>query len=165
MSGIGESTEFGLRWDAIGLKTHGKMCREIANDLNVYFATVSHWCKNWETGEYLEDKPRSGIGPQHWIQLRRLFHQNLLQQRQSTRNLSRRLSNHEHQVSHMSVQRYLSKKCVACAYRRTKIPKFTEEHGENWLKFFRTCYTGPKKIGVGLFSVVRVLKKFIHQKF
>ena len=46
------------------------------------------------------------------------------------------------------------KKIVACAYRRTNIPKLTEEHVENRLKFFRTRPTGPKKIGVGLFSVV-----------
>ena len=35
----------------------------------------------------------------------------LTEKRQSTRKLSRRLSNHEHQVSHMTVQRYLSTKC------------------------------------------------------
>ena len=105
MSEIGESTEFGLRWEAIGLKTHGKMCREIANDLNVYFATVSHWCKNWETGEYLEDKPRSGIGPQHWIKLRRLFQQILLQKRD---NLP---GNYPGDSQTMNI------KCLTCQYK------------------------------------------------
>ena len=79
MSGIGEFTEFGLCWEATGLKTAGKMCREIANDLNVYFAIVSHWCKKWRIGEYLESKPRSGVGHQHWIELWSLFKQILLQ--------------------------------------------------------------------------------------
>ena len=60
MSGIGGSTQFGLRWRAIGLRTAGKTCREIAKELNVHFATVSRWCKKFDTGESLEDKPRSG---------------------------------------------------------------------------------------------------------
>ena len=144
------------------------MCREIANDLNVYFATVSHQCKNWDTGVYLEDKPRSGIGPQYWIKLRRLFQQILLQKRDNLPgNFPGDSQTMKHQVSHMSGKKpFVQKLCCLClAYKRTKIPKLTEKHVENRLKFFRTGPTGPKKIGVWLFSVVRVLLKFIQQKF
>ena len=60
MSGIGGSEQFGLRWQAIGLKSAGKTCRAIARELNVHFATVSGWCNKYDEGESQEDKPRSG---------------------------------------------------------------------------------------------------------
>lgn len=60
MSGIGGSAQFGLRWQAIGLRNAGKICREISRELNVHFTTVSRWCKKYDEGESLEDQPRSG---------------------------------------------------------------------------------------------------------
>ena len=93
-----------------------------------------HWCKMWETGEYQEYKPRSGISPQHWIELRKLFQKILLQKRDNLPENYPEDSNHGHQMPNMSEQRYLSKNVVACPTWRTNIPKLTEEHGENWLK-------------------------------
>ena len=137
MSGIGGSTQFGLRWRAIGLRTAGKTCREIAKELNVHFATVSRWCKKFDTGESLEDKPRSGRPTVLDRVSKIVLAKSLTKKRQSTRKLSKRLSNHGHQVSHMTIQRYLSKNLGAHAYRRTKIPKLTEEHVKKRLKFCR----------------------------
>ena len=80
----------------------------------------------------------------------------LTEKRQSTRKLSRRLKPWTSSVSHDSPKMLL--------LVPTKITKLTEEHGENWLKLISTGSTGPKKIGIELFSVVRVLMKFIYQE-
>ena len=129
MSGIGGSTE----WEAIGLKT-----ADVQGDRQrpkCLFCDNFSLVQEGETEEYLEDKPRSSR-PSALDQASKIVSANsLTEKRQSTRKLAKRLSsNHGHQSSHRTVQRYLLKNVVACAYRRTKIPKLTEEHVENLLK-------------------------------
>ena len=137
MSGIGGSEQFGLRWQAKGLKSAGKTCRETARELNVHFATVSCWCKEYAEGESLEDKPRSGRPSVLDRVSKIVVAKSLTKKRQSTRKLSTKLSNCGHPVTHMTIQRYLVKDLGACAYRRLKIPKLTEEHVKKRLKFCR----------------------------
>ena len=57
------------------------------------------------------------------------------EKRQSTRNLSKRLSRHGHKMCHMTVQNYLVKNLGAKAFKRRKIPKLTEKHVKRRLKF------------------------------
>ena len=57
------------------------------------------------------------------------------EKRQSTRNLSKRLSRHGHKMCHMTVQNYLVKNLGAKAFKRWKIPKLTEKHVKRRLKF------------------------------
>ena len=137
MSGIGGSAQFGLRWQAIGLRNAGKICREISRELNVHFTTVSRWCKKYDEGELLEDQPRSGRPSVLNRVSKIVIAKSLTKKRQSTRKLSRKLTDHGHPVSHMTIQRYFVKDLGARAYRRTKIPKLTEEHVEKRLKFCR----------------------------
>ena len=73
----------------------------------------------------------------------------LTEKRQSTRKLSRRLKPWTSSVSHDSPKMLL--------LVPTKITKLTKEQDS-------TGSTGPKKIGIELFSVVRVLMKVIYQE-
>ena len=137
MSGIGGSEQFGLRWQAKGLKSAGKTCKAIARELNVHFATVSCWCKEYAEGESQENKPRSGRPSALDGVSKIVIAKSLTKKRQSTRKLSTKFSNRGHPVSHITIQRYLVKDLGARAYRRSKVPKLTKEHVKKRLKFCR----------------------------
>ena len=76
----------------------------------------------------MEDKKRSGRPSIHNKISKMVLSKSLTKRRQSTRKLVKRLSAKGHQMSHMTVHRYLVKNLGAKAMKRPKIPKLTPQH-------------------------------------
>ena len=163
MSGVGGSTQFGLRWQDIGLRTAGNTLRKIAKDPKCTFCDSFAEVQEVWNWRIFEDKPRTG-GPSALDRVSKIvLAKSLTKKRQSTRALSRRLSNHGHQVSHMKVPRYLSKNLGAHAYTTgRKFQNWRKNMSKNDWNSVGTDSTETKKIGVRLFSVMRVLMNSIH---
>ena len=118
--------------------------RQLAQNLKIHLLTVSRFCKKFESEESPEDKPRSGVDPLALDPVSKITLNLLKKKRQYTRKLSKRISNHEHRVSYMTVRRLLFKSLGARAYGRTKIDR---THVKNRLISARTGpITGPKRL-------------------
>ena len=135
MSGRGGAAQLGLRWKAVGLMTSGLTSRQVASRLGVHQSSVSRWFKKDKRGESLEDKKRSGRPSIHNKISKMVLSKSLTKRRQSTRKLAKRLSAKGHQMSHMTVHRYLVKNLGAKAMKRPKIPKLTPQHKNKRLEF------------------------------
>ena len=137
MSGKGGQARVDLRHEAVGMMLAGKSSREVGRALQVHQSLVVRWFKKYREGQPLIDRQRSGRPTVQTKISKMVLTKSLTKKRQSTRKLSERLSRHGHKMSHMTVHNYLSKHLGAKAFKRSKIPKLTDEHIRKRLSFCR----------------------------
>ena len=135
MSGIVGEDQLTLRGKAVGMMMAGLTTRQVAQELEVHFSSVSRWHHKHKSGKPLSDRKRSGRPTVQTKISKIVLAKSLTKKRQSTRKLARRLTKSGHKMTHMTVRNYLVNNLGAKAFHRRKIPKLTEENRKNRLKF------------------------------